>query len=278
METTVDPTLLTAPYQLPDGAAGAFERDGFVHLRGVLDPAVVEHYEPEITEQVIALNTMHVPMAERDTYSKAFLQVTNLWQHSEKVRELVFSSRLARIAADLMGVRGTRLYHDQALYKEPGGGITPWHADQYYWPLVGDRCCTIWLPLQETPLPLGPLTFARGSHRFSVGRDLAISDESEARMQKALAEQDFPIVEEPFALGDASFHQGWMFHHASPNVSATPRRVMTVIYIDADIEIAEPVNTSQVSDLAGWFPGKRPGEVPDTALNPLLWARDRPSH
>lgn len=274
MNTAVAMDALTTPYEVPGGAAQTFERDGFVHLSAVLDPAVIEHYEPEITGQVIALNTMHVPMAERDTYSKAFLQVPNLWQHSAKVRELVFSSRLARIAAELMGVRGVRLYHDQALYKEPGGGITPWHADQYYWPLVGDRCCTIWLPLQDTPLPLGPLTFAQGSHRFSVGRDLAISDESEARMQKALAEQHFPIVEEPFALGDASYHQGWTFHHASPNVSDTARRVMTIIYVDADIEIAEPVNTAQVTDLAGWLSGKRPGEVADSELNPLLWARD----
>ena len=122
-------------------------------------------------------------------------------------------------------------------------------------------------------MPLGPLTFARGSHRFSFGRDLAISDESERRDAEALAEQAFPIVEEPFALGDASFHQGWTFHHASPNTSEIPRRVMTVIYIDADIEIAEPVNENQVSDLANWLPGKVPGENPDTPMNPVLWSR-----
>ncbi len=40
-------------------------------------------------------------------------------------------------------VRGVRLYHHQALYKEPSGGVTPWHADQYYWPLASDRCCTV---------------------------------------------------------------------------------------------------------------------------------------
>lgn len=91
METTVDSTLLTAPYQLPDDAAPRFEQDGFVHLSGVLDPAVVEHYEPEITGQVIALNTMHVPMAERDTYSKAFLQVPNLWRTAR--RSLSWCSR-----------------------------------------------------------------------------------------------------------------------------------------------------------------------------------------
>jgi len=31
-----------------------------------------------------------------------------------------------------MGVQGVRLYHDQALIKEPGGKPTPWHQDYYY--------------------------------------------------------------------------------------------------------------------------------------------------
>ena len=89
-----------------------------------------------------------------------------------------------------------RLYHDQALYKEPGGGITPWHADHYYWPLSSDRMCTVWVPLQQTPLEMGPLEFASGSHRFRVfGRDMPISDESEARLQEALAQQNFEIWE-----------------------------------------------------------------------------------
>ena len=63
----------------------------------------------------------------------------------------MFSRRLAGVAAKLLGVYAVRLYHDQALYKEPGGGIIPWHADQYYWPLSSDRCVTIWLPLDGPP-------------------------------------------------------------------------------------------------------------------------------
>jgi ectoine hydroxylase-related dioxygenase (phytanoyl-CoA dioxygenase family) len=268
------PAELHEPYDLPPGSAAAFEADGFVHLTDVLTPGVIETYEPEITRQVIELNTNHLPMAERDTYSKAFLQVTNLWQHSAQVEELVRSPRLARIAAELLGVRGVRLYHDQALYKEPGGGITPWHADQYYWPLATDRCCTIWLPLQETPQPLGPLTFARGSHKVDYGRDLPISDQSEEELQAMIDEHGFDIVEEPFALGDASYHAGWTFHHASPNVSDEPRRVMTIIYIDADMEIAEPVNPAQVNDLAGWLGGLPVGAKVSGPLNPVLYEHE----
>jgi ectoine hydroxylase-related dioxygenase (phytanoyl-CoA dioxygenase family) len=262
---------LHSRYDLDPSAAARLAENGFVKLPGVFDAATVEAYEPEITAKVIELNTQHLPLEERDTYGKAFLQITNLWRHSELVRELVFSRRLARIAAELLGVDGVRLYHDQALYKEPGGGITPWHADQYYWPLATDRMVTVWIPLQETGAQMGPLAFAAGSHRFSIGRDLAISDDSEQRIAEALAAQDFPIVDEPFALGEVSYHLGWTFHRASPNNSTMPRRVMTIIYMDADITVAEPVNDNQRADLHAWLDDAEVGTVPNGPLNPELY-------
>lgn len=45
-------------------------------------------------------------------------------------------------------VEGVRLYADQALYKEPHGGYTPWHCDAFYWPLASDKAVTAWIPLQ----------------------------------------------------------------------------------------------------------------------------------
>jgi ectoine hydroxylase-related dioxygenase (phytanoyl-CoA dioxygenase family) len=214
---------------------------------------------------------MHLPMEERDTYNRAFLQVTNLWQHDDLVRRLVFSPRLARAAAELLGVDGVRLYHDQALYKEPGGGITPWHADQYYWPFASNRTITVWIPLQDTPRELGSLEFARGSHRFEHGRDLPIGDESESALQETFAAQGFEVDSAPYALGDASFHLGWTFHRAGPNHSSTARRVMTIIYVDADAVVSAPVNDSQRNDLKVWLGGTAVGAVPETELNPVLY-------
>jgi ectoine hydroxylase-related dioxygenase (phytanoyl-CoA dioxygenase family) len=265
---------LHSRYELDPAAATRLADNGFVKLPGVLDAATVEAYEPEITSKVIELNTQHLPMAERDTYGKAFLQITNLWRHSELVREFVFSRRLARIAAELLGVDGVRLYHDQALYKEPSGGITPWHADQYYWPLATEKMVTVWVPLQETGMEMGPLAFAAGSHRFSSGRDLAISDDSERALAEALAEQDFPVVAEPFALGEVSYHLGWTFHRASPNNSTSPRRVMTIIYMDADITVTRPANDNQRADLEAWLDNAAPGTVPTGPLNPVLYRRE----
>jgi ectoine hydroxylase-related dioxygenase (phytanoyl-CoA dioxygenase family) len=269
---TIDRSVdIESPVALEPEAPERFERQGFIRLQHVLSPATIRHFEPEITAKVIELNTLHLPMEERSTYQKAFLQVTNLWQHSEIVRQLVFSERLARIATELMGVDGVRLYHDQALYKETGGGITPWHADQYYWPFSTDRCCTVWIPLQETPLEMGPLGFAVGSNGFEFGRDLEISDESESRLQEAIAREGFDVSVTPYGMGDVSFHQGWTFHRANPNHTDIPRRVMTIIYLDADMRVGTPKNDNQAGDLASWMPGVGPGDLADTPLNPVLY-------
>ncbi len=94
-----------------------FDRNGCVKLRGVLNPTTVAAWAPTISQTVIDLNTEHLPLAERDTYGKAFLQVPNMWQSSEAVKSFAFTEDLARIAAELLNVRAVRMYHDQALYK-----------------------------------------------------------------------------------------------------------------------------------------------------------------
>lgn len=104
------------------------------------------------------------PIAQRDAYHKAFFKLFNLWWENEHVKEFIFSKRLAKIAASLMQVKGVRMYHDQALYKEVHGGITPWYADQYYWTLDTDRSINAWIPLQAIPKSMGPLEFSAGIH------------------------------------------------------------------------------------------------------------------
>lgn len=183
-----------------------------------------------------------------------------------------FSKRLAQIATDLMGVKGVRLYHDQALYKEPSGGITPWHADQYYWPLNSNHTVTAWIPLQATPSNMGPLAFAQKSQSLSIGRDIEISDDSEAAIARELKLANLIIHEEPFELGEISFHSGWTFHRAGVNSSDQARKVMTMIYMDKDCKVASPVNHNQQKDWDKWLPGLAIGDVAASKINPLLFS------
>ena len=265
---------IDSPYPITTAQIEQFERDGFIKLKGVLSHAALKHYGDEITRLTIALNTQDAPLEERSTYDKAFLQVMNLWEHSAIVKEFVMGQRLGRIAAELLRVRGVRLYHDQSLYKEPGGGITPAHADQYYWPLASDRTITAWVPLQAVPADMGPLGFYARSQSVEFGRDLGISDESEEKISANMARHGFAFECSAFELGEISFHLGWTFHKAGANVSATPRAVMTMIYMDADMRLAQALSPAQANDRDHWCPGVQPGDAIATWRNPVVFAED----
>lgn len=271
---TVDLSILDTPYPLSDVQIRFYRENQFIKLKQVFPPDLLVYFGHIISQKVQELNTQHLPLDQRSTYDKAFLQVMNIWTQSEVVRQFVFSKRLARIATELMGVSGVRMYHDQALFKEPGGGFTPWHADQYYWPLASDNTITVWVPFQPVPLEMGPLEFSAKSYQLVGGRKLKISDESEQVISKKLRINDFEQVVEPFDLGEISFHSGWVFHRAGPNNTDRMRQVMTVIYMDENMKLKAPENPNQQNDWDTWCPGARVGEVIDTAINPLLFSFD----
>jgi hypothetical protein len=262
---------LDEPYALTEEQVAFFRSNGFIKLKHVLSPEAIQYMDHTITREVHRLNTQHLPLEERDTYGKAFLQIMNIWVKSPVVGGIVFSERLAGIAAGLLEVKGVRLYHDQALYKEAGGGHTPWHADQYYWPLSSDRTVTVWIPLQKTPLEMGPLAFSAASNRLNWGRDLKIGDQSQQLLEEKLRQHEYKHVVEPFDLGEVSFHIGWLYHRAGANTTHTMRKVMTMIYMDKDMRLKQPENDNQVEDWKAWCPGAEVGKPIKTPLNPLLF-------
>ena len=269
----IDLPLLQEPYPLTADQVVQFREQGFLKVTNVFDAATLQYFEPEITRLTFAHNDLDgIPMEERDTYSRAFIQVGNLWEKSEAARRLTFSQRLAGMATELLGSSGVRLWHDQALYKEPSGGFTPWHADQQYWPMNSSLSVTAWIPLHAVPLEQGPLCFGRGSHRKRIGRDLPISDSSEALIQKEIQDQGVVEVIEPYELGDVSFHLGWTLHRAGPNTTVLPRKVHTVIYMDCNMRLSEPSNPNQAIDHEKWTPSTAVGEVMNDPLNPVLFA------
>ena len=263
---------LAKPYELSLEQIEFFQKNRFIKLKQVFDQETITYFNEAIGKRVALMNKEHTPLEQRSTYGKAFLQLFNLWREDEIVKEFVFSKRLAKIASDLMQVNGVRIYHDQALFKEGGGGITPWHADQYYWPLETDKTVTAWIPLQATPLELGPLEFSAGSHQIVEGRDLEIGDESENVIQQKLKVTNFEHVIEAFDLGEISFHSGWVFHRAGANTTNDIRKVMTVIYMDKDMILKNPENKNQINDWHTWCPGATIGEVINTPINPILYS------
>jgi len=245
--------------------------NGHVLIRNAASAEEIARHRPAIGAAVKSLSGEPGPLEDRSTYDKAFLQVTNLWEKDDAVKRFVFEKRFAQIAADMLSSEKVRLYHDQALFKEPGGGHTPWHQDKYYWPLDTDKMITMWMPLVDIRDEMGMIRFASGSHKFGAVESVAISDESEERFDRFFAENKFEISQPSFMkAGDATFHLGWTIHSADPNGSEQMREVMTIIYFADGARVTEPNSVHQQADLYAWLGGKLPGEVADSHLNPIM--------
>jgi ectoine hydroxylase-related dioxygenase (phytanoyl-CoA dioxygenase family) len=259
------------PFALDAATVESFRSNGHCVVRGLAGDDEVDAYRAPIEELVARWAEKVPPLERRDTYHKAFLQVPNLWRQSETVARFVLAPRFARVAAELMGVGGVRLYHDQALCKEPGGGYTPWHQDQRYWPLATEHTITMWMPLVDVPADVGTMSFASGSHARGELGPWVIGDDSEAGFDGVVRELALP-VETHGALhaGDATFHAGWTLHRAPANGSDLMRSVMTVIWF-ADGTRVGAVGPTSIFDHQLWLDMIPEGDLAAGPLNPLAY-------
>lgn len=263
---------LSTPYKVTDEHRAQFQRDGFILLRSVLDRAAVEQYRLAILGVVEDVARARDQQGRISDYSAMFTQVTNVWKHAEAAREFVFARRFARIAAELMGVKGVRLYHDQALVKEPGGKPTPWHQDQYYWPLDTNHTVTMWMPLVDVEPKMGTMTFVPGSHNDTSFNRMEISEKSQQYFEEIVRQRGVMVPSFSLDAGDATFHSGWTLHSAHRNVSERRREVMTIIYYADGTRVIEPDNEHRKVDLSVFIPGRAPGDLADSDLNPRLYS------
>ncbi len=265
---------LAAAYEVSAEQAAAFRCNGHILLEGVSSAEEVAAYRSVILAARERFGAERTPLESRDTYGKAFLKGMNLWPKDEGVRRFVLARRFGRIAADLLGVEGVRVYHDQALLKEPGGGITPWHQDQHYWPLDTDNTITMWMPLVDATPEMGTMRFASGSHHDGYLGDVPIGDDSERKFEEYIRSRGYRITPgASMKAGDATFHYGWTLHGAPANATDRIREVMTVIWYADGARVIQPDNASRERDLERWLPGLRPGDVAATELNPLVFPR-----
>jgi hypothetical protein len=259
------------PHAFDERAVADFQRDGHVLVLGLADRDELAPVAPRISELALRHAWDRRPLSERDTYGQAFLQAFNLWRLDDTVAEFVLGARFAGVAAALLGADAVRLYHDQALFKEPGGGPTPWHQDQYYWPFDRPSAVTMWMPLVDVSEAMGPMMFVSGSHRIDDMRGTAISDRSQAMFEEQITARGLTRHScGALRAGDATFHAGWTVHGAPGNDTDQMRAVMTVIYVADGTRVATELSRAQDFDRVTWLGGAEPGTVIDHDLNPRL--------
>ncbi|MDE0312929.1 MAG: phytanoyl-CoA dioxygenase family protein, partial [Caldilineaceae bacterium] len=117
----------------------SYQQNGFVVLHDFLTPEELETWRQAVDAAVRRRGKQRMFNQEVDEdreesyYDYVFVQRVNLWQDSLDVRRLILDPRLGKMASDLAGVEGVRIWHDQALIKQPWANPTGWHLDNPYW-------------------------------------------------------------------------------------------------------------------------------------------------
>ena len=157
----------------------AYHRDGFVVLRGVVPDEVLASLERGVDTNMSSPSAWSNDYAgpcgggvgavdasddQRGRRGRFFDDYVN-WGRISEYRRAALSGPLPRIAADLMGTRRPRFYHEHVLVKEPGGTAsqTPWHQDDPYYGVDSDVNVSLWVPLDPVP-DVVALRILTGSH------------------------------------------------------------------------------------------------------------------
>lgn len=249
-----------------------YERDGFVVVPDLLTPDELHDFGASV-DAAVAHRTRHDhrPLAEKSPYEQSFRRALNLWEDHPDIAPLTFHPKLGQAAAELIGCDAVRLWHDQALYKEPGGGPTAAHQDHGYWPIREIDQVTAWIPFDGSTRVAGALAYVPGSHQ--VGLDCFVdifgmfSDKPEDILNHPdVAGTDPILVEVP--RGSVAFHHGLTVHLAGPNHTDEMRRVHTVIYFRDGCTRSGTIPHPSVdrADIA-------PGEPIASDVTPIAWPR-----
>ena len=271
----LEQTIEIAPADL-----AAYRRDGHVVLRGALAREVVMAARPLLLAALRRAWPQDTkPLAERtDAYSQAFVQVTNLGVDDEVVRAFTHSRRLGKIAADLMGAPGARIYCEDWLIKEAGARITPWHQDAAVYSMTMDAALTLWIPLQDVGAGMGLPRFARGSQRFGIFPVENIDDTSDAAFADIISGHGLAIDEcPPMRMGDVSAHDGCTVHGAHPNDSGEVRVVLALHCFADGAVVKAPETGAMARQLADFAPELRPGDPAVSRKWPLIYSSRDPA-
>ena len=147
-----------------EAAVQAYERDGVVCLRRVLDAAAVQSIRDAVERSCAEPGPLGYKVGEPGEPG-FFYYDFGMHERLEAFRWLVFDSHVPDVAGALMRSQGVTLYYSNLVIKDAGcEASTPWHEDAAYQRMNGINVINFWLALDEVPADT-TLLFKRGSHR-----------------------------------------------------------------------------------------------------------------
>ena len=256
-----------------------YARDGVVVLRGVVNDAVLANLARGVEKNLASPGPWANDYTPVDEPGRFFDDYVN-WSRITEFSNAALEGVLPRIAADLLGTRTPRFFHEHVLVKEPGTPTpTPWHHDDPYYGLDAMATVSLWVPLDPAPEPVA-LRCIVGSHRtgkrfipnrfvddtpYISGTHQITSTQGgeygsfEPLLDSQRLHNDPKIQSFPAEPGDVvAFHFRTL--HSAPGTLRQPnrRRVVSFRYVGDDARWAErPWTTSPPLAPQGLTPGAK---------------------
>ena len=157
----------------------------------------------------------------------------------KELRTIGWHPMIRETAKRLTNSSYIRLFADSLIDKLPTNnvdqGIVGWHSDKAYWPTCSsNKLLTVWIPLQDCTIEMGPVVYIDGSHKWDVEQDMrqffSFNNQDLESFQVYLSKYKAGFKKSFMTLkkGQVSFHSCNTIHSSSPNVSDKSRLALAV--------------------------------------------------
>eukprot|EP00929_Paragymnodinium_shiwhaense_P050707 TRINITY_DN25540_c0_g1_i3.p1 TRINITY_DN25540_c0_g1~~TRINITY_DN25540_c0_g1_i3.p1 ORF type:complete len:311 (+),score=40.32 TRINITY_DN25540_c0_g1_i3:39-935(+) len=213
--------LLQLKFPPADVARETLAADGFVLGEGLLPHDLCAALNERLQAMLDGtFDTGEVPdkvPTTRQTKRPRVEQFVNAWKGDQLIGSVVQSPAIADWVASVVGWQsGAEVLQDQVFAKPPRAGPVAFHLDNAY---MGDGVVTLWITLDDLESKLGPLTYARGSHRWPApkyeGYQMSLFDKKwrqDVDRAASQCEADVELIEVLLPRGGCSLHYGNTWH------------------------------------------------------------------
>ena len=202
------------------------------------------------------------------------------WQHFSTLADLCCGPPLPERIAGLMRSHRINFYGEQLFLKEAGSlHRTAFHQDMPYFHVTGNKCCTVWIPLDSVSSDNGMMGYVRGSHRWRTYAPNGFVTQTPLHgsplpklpdIEGGAGEYD--IVYYPTERGDVIVHHANTVHGTTGNSSCRDRRAYSLHYLGDDVRYREREGAALDS---GKSPALENGDLMDCREFPLVWSSEQ---
>lgn len=217
----------------PNRLAERYAADGYLHVPGVFDAAMLHELETDF-DHIVERVAAGAGNARWESASRRLGASADVVWHTHEVQKwsavwlrALLHPRLLDAATAVLGP-DVILHHSKLFCKPPGiGAPFPMHQDWHYFPTEKDTMLAAVIHVAAADEAMGCLRVVPGSHRLGrvagTGGNEGAANENQDFIRRHRIEDALPV---PCAAGDVVFFHYCTVHGSGPNRSDQARKTV----------------------------------------------------